>query len=72
MDSFGAVKNDSKRTYVQPGFIKQLLICQYCGVGLPAGVPRDHVSPLTPAEEDTLRAILIRAGVLEGNLAKTA
>lgn len=41
-------------------------------IGLPAGVPRDHVSPLTPSEEDTLKAILIRAGILEGNLAKRA
>jgi 4-hydroxy-tetrahydrodipicolinate synthase len=41
-------------------------------IGLPAGVPRDHVSPLTPAEEDELRDVLIRAGVLEGSLAKTA
>ncbi len=41
-------------------------------IGLPAGVPRDHVSPLTPAEEDTLKDVLIRAGVLEGSLAKTA
>ncbi len=41
-------------------------------IGLPAGVPRDHVSPLTPAEEGELRDVLIRAGVLEGSLAKTA
>ena len=40
-------------------------------IGLPAGVPRDHVSALTPAEEDELRAILIRVGILDGSVART-
>jgi 4-hydroxy-tetrahydrodipicolinate synthase len=40
-------------------------------IGLPAGVPRDHVSALTPAEEDELRAILIRVGILEERVART-
>ena len=34
-------------------------------IGLPAGVPRDHVSALTPAEEGRLRDAMARAGVLE-------
>ncbi|MGE4562231.1 MAG: dihydrodipicolinate synthase family protein [Rhodospirillales bacterium] len=41
-------------------------------LGLPAGVPRDHVVPLTTAEEERLRDVMIQAGVLEGSIAKPA
>jgi 4-hydroxy-tetrahydrodipicolinate synthase len=41
-------------------------------LGLPAGVPRDHVVPLTEAEEAELRVVMIRAGVLEAEMAKSA
>ena len=41
-------------------------------LGLPAGDPRDHISPLTPSEERELRDIMVRAGVIEGRLAKRA
>lgn len=35
-------------------------------LGLPAGVPRDHVMPLTTDEELQLREVMVLAGVLEG------
>ncbi len=41
-------------------------------LGLPAGVPRDHVMPLTAEEEAQLRDVMVRAGVLEGPVAKSA
>ena len=43
-------------------------------LGVPAGVPRDHVSPLTPAETETLRRVLIDVGILEADapMAKSA
>ncbi len=41
-------------------------------IGLPAGFPRDHVSPLTPAEQNGLREVMARTGVLKGRLAKIA
>lgn len=41
-------------------------------LGLPAGVPRDHVAPLTADEEARLRDVMIRSGVLEGQIAKSA
>ncbi len=34
-------------------------------LGVPAGVPRDHVSPLTPAETQTLVRVLMEVGVLD-------
>lgn len=36
-------------------------------LGVPAGVPRDHVSPLTPAETEALRRVLIDADILEAD-----
>ena len=41
-------------------------------LGLPAGVPRDHVVPLTADEEARLRDVMLRAGVFEGPIAKSA
>lgn len=41
-------------------------------VGVPSGLPREHVQPLTGAEENLLRGILIEAGILEGEIAKRA
>ncbi len=41
-------------------------------IGVPGGEPREHVKPLTGEETAQLRAILVEAGVLEGDLAKTA
>jgi 4-hydroxy-tetrahydrodipicolinate synthase len=41
-------------------------------LGLPAGVPRDHVAPLTAEEEARLRDVMVRAGVIEGPIAKSA
>ena len=41
-------------------------------LGLPAGVPRDHVVPLTATEEAQLRDVMVRSGVLEEPLAKSA
>ena len=37
-------------------------------IGLPAGVPRDPVLPLTPAQEANLRAVLVKYGILEGEV----
>ena len=41
-------------------------------LGLPGGEPREHINPLTPAEQKLLRRILIEAGCLEGPVAKRA
>ena len=41
-------------------------------LGLPGGEPREHIKPLTPAEQKHLRLILIEAGCLEGPVAKRA
>jgi 4-hydroxy-tetrahydrodipicolinate synthase len=41
-------------------------------IGLPAGVPRAPVQPLSPEAEATLRDVLVEAGVLEGPVAKRA
>ena len=41
-------------------------------LGVPAGVPRDHVSPLTPTEDEQLRDVLDRTGILESAVAMTA
>ena len=41
-------------------------------IGIPGGLPREHVLPLTRAEENYLRNILTEAGILEGEIAKRA
>ena len=41
-------------------------------LGLPGGEPREHIKPLTAAEQKLLRRILIEAGCLEGPVAKRA
>jgi dihydrodipicolinate synthase/N-acetylneuraminate lyase len=41
-------------------------------LGLPGGEPREHIKPLTQAEQKLLRRILIEAGCLEGPVAKRA
>ena len=41
-------------------------------IGVPGGQPREHVLPLTRAEENYLRNILTEAGILEGEIAKRA
>lgn len=51
-----------------PAGIKAALNLQ----GLNVGVPRDHVAPLTEDETAKLRDIMIHAGVLDLELAKTA
>ena len=41
-------------------------------IGLPGGLPREHVRPLTPQEETQLRAVLTDAGLLDGAIARRA
>ena len=41
-------------------------------LGLPGGIPREHIQPLTGEEERRLRDVLVGAGILEGPVAKRA
>ena len=41
-------------------------------LGVPGGVPRDHIEPLTRDENAQLRDVLLRAGVLDERIKKSA